>query len=365
MRKIIFKNIILLTTTIIMFFVLLETGMRIIAFFSPQFLCETFSDPSDSILCQLEPRLSESIKNYNQTTGVNNQNICDKWDSELGWIPKPNCRTPVYSTNSKGFRGTQEYFLEKDKKIKTRIIVLGDSFTWGENNFDNETYPFYLSKLYNENVDVINMGVHGYGPDQFYLYYIREGVKYKPDIVVFGLFLPDIHRTIFRMRDYFKPRFIIINGDLMLDKDSSYIPDIPIALKMSSEIKKKSRSYAFSYFYELFSKAQRRYTSYKYEASLTLKIIDELNKQLKEHKTRLIVLLIPEQEMIEKNNDDYYGAIPQITEHLEKENIEYINLQSLLKKEYQATGQSLYMGHLKPIRNIFVAQELFKYLNNN
>lgn len=353
------KSILLLIITIAIFILFMETTARIILYFFPEAVCSTFSDPNDVFLCRLESQLSKSLERYNQSTVHYNHDICDKWDAQLGWIPKPNCRSPQYSTNSQGFRGTNEFKLEKNRR---RIALIGDSFTWGENNLDEETYSFYLYEIFNENADIINMGVHGYGPEQSYIYFMRDGLKYKPDTVIFGLFLPVIHRTILKVRDFFKPRFIIENGALKLDPDSSRIPDLKTAMLMSSEVKKKSRFYSLSFLYGSYNKFIRMATSYNDEVTVTLKIIEELNKQLKKENIELIVLLIPEQEMVEKDNADYYGVVPKITMNLEKNNIGYINLQPVFEEYYQSNNQSLYKGHLKPIGNRIIANELFKSL---
>ena len=358
MKKI-YQNIILLIATVAICALLFELGLRIAAHMFPRFACSTFSELDDVFLCQLEFRISNSFS-LNQSIVMADQDICDKVDNELGWVPKQDCRTSKYSTNSQGFRGAKEFTRQKSKQ---RIIALGDSFTWGENNKDNETYPFYLEKMYNNNVDVINMGVHGYGPDQFYLYFLRDGLKYSPDVVLFGLFLPDIHRTILKVRDYYKPRFIFDNGRLVLDQSSMNIPDLQTAILKSAEVKKKPRIYSFSFLYELYSKFARLATAYSEEASLTLKIIEDMNDKLKKENIKLVVVLIPEQEMIEKNNADYYGVVPKITQALESKGIAYINLQPELKRETEAGNESLYIGHLKPIGNYAVANIVFNELN--
>ena len=41
-----------------------------------------------------------------------------------------------------------------------RILFLGDSYTFGDNVSDNETYPFYLQQML-PNTEVINMGGMG------------------------------------------------------------------------------------------------------------------------------------------------------------------------------------------------------------
>lgn len=70
------------------------------------------------------------------------------------------------TVNSRNFRvvnQNEEYEKEQDKDL--RIICLGDSLTWGHGVADDETYPYYLQKLLNENsgksVEVINAGISG------------------------------------------------------------------------------------------------------------------------------------------------------------------------------------------------------------
>ncbi len=346
---------------IVIFIILFEIGVRVLSFISPEFRCLTFSDSSDQLICKQEDQLKKHKKKYNQPTDFQNQK-CDKLDSLLGWVPKPNCQSGKYLTNSVGFRGIKEFSLLKEKN---RIIFVGDSFTWGEINHNNETFPHYLDTLLNEDVDIINMGVHGYGPGQFFLYFMREGLKYNPDIVVFGLFLPDIHRSMYRFTEYFKPRFIIKNGNLQLDKTSTPIPDFDSALRLSVETRQKNRLYSISLLNGLFKKALRRYTSYEKDVSITLKIIEEMYFKLKENNIKLIILLIPTHEMVEKNNEDYYNTVPQLVDHFERNEISYINLQPAFRREYDISGQSLYQGHLKDTGNLLIANELFHFLNEH
>jgi hypothetical protein len=85
------------------------------------------------------------------------------------------------SSNSTGIRGKTEYSYNKIPG-KARILILGDSFTFGGEVSDNETYPFYLQQMV-PNCEAINFGVYGYGHDQMLVYLKEEGLKYKPDII--------------------------------------------------------------------------------------------------------------------------------------------------------------------------------------
>jgi hypothetical protein len=63
-------------------------------------------------------------------------------------------------------------------------------------------------------VEVINMGVHGYGHDQMLLLFKEEGIKYDPDIVILGFLALDMSRNLLRFRDFAKPRFVLYKGAL-------------------------------------------------------------------------------------------------------------------------------------------------------
>ncbi len=136
--------------------------------------------------------------------------LFDLYSANRGWSLKPSLRDreaygrPL-NTNSRGLRGLSEYPYERVPG-KKRILVLGDSFSFGEEVGDRETFSAYLERLL-PNTEVINLGVHGYGHDQMLLYLREEGLKYKPDIILLGFLYYDLERNLLSFRDYAKPRF--------------------------------------------------------------------------------------------------------------------------------------------------------------
>ena len=80
------------------------------------------------------------------------------------------------NTNSRGIRGTTEYDYINNSG-KKRIVILGDSFVFGKEVSDNEKFPYYLQQ-YLPHIEVINIGVHGYGHDQILILFNEEGIKY-------------------------------------------------------------------------------------------------------------------------------------------------------------------------------------------
>lgn len=156
-----------------------------------------------------------------QDAGVEFRFTFDEYDSTLGWKTRPNIRAmPVYdhkilNTNSQGFRGTRDFVVAKDSG-KVRILLLGDSFTFGETVSDSESYASRLQELL-PRAEIMNFGVHGYAHDQMLLLFKDRGVAYKPDIVMLGFVSDDMSRNTVDFRDYAKPRFVIDDGKLQLE----------------------------------------------------------------------------------------------------------------------------------------------------
>lgn len=110
-------------------------------------------------------------------------------DEQLGWVPRPqvagehpyNGTMVPFHTNSRGWRD-RDYSIQKIPGT-SRIVVLGDSYTWGYRVRDEDVYPKVLESLL-EHVEVINLGVTAYATEQELLYFKREGLQYHPDIVL-------------------------------------------------------------------------------------------------------------------------------------------------------------------------------------
>ncbi|MFH2021496.1 MAG: SGNH/GDSL hydrolase family protein [archaeon] len=326
--------------------------------------CSIFDpeDLDDFYLCYLSENLPKSLTNFNQSSIRDDQNFCDTWDPLLGWIPKKNCDTGRYSTNSAGFRGKEEFTIEKNK---TRILILGDSFTWGEDVFDYETYPYYLDQSLKGDYDIINMGVHGYGPDQMYLRFLREGRLYNPDIVILALYTPDIFRTTVRIRDFFKPRFKIVDNDLVLDENSK-IPTIQEAIEITNKERTKTKIYSYLFLRKklrtIISNLGFKRDIYSEDAyQLSFRIIEKFKEISEEDGFELIVLLIPQKKAVETNKSPELHY--QLIRGLSQRNVTYVSILQELKFAYAKSKTSFYPEHLTAEGNLLIAQSLKNYLS--
>ena len=80
------------------------------------------------------------------------------------------------------------------------MVVLGDSFTFGLGVDDDSTYCAQLEELVPD-LEVLNMGVNGYGTDQQLLHWNMNGRRFSPDLVLIGIYVPDFHRNGLSVRD--------------------------------------------------------------------------------------------------------------------------------------------------------------------
>lgn len=143
--------------------------------------------------------------------------------STRGWCVLPGIRNSIVfgdkilNTNSKGIRGNAEYAYIRQPG-KPRIVTLGDSFTFGDEVSDNETYSSYLATML-PNTEVLNLGVSGYGHDQMLLYLQEEGIKYHPDVVILGFVSFDVDRNRHSFDSLAKPKFELSHGELRLTNE--------------------------------------------------------------------------------------------------------------------------------------------------
>jgi lysophospholipase L1-like esterase len=167
------------------------------------------------------------------------------FDPELGWRLLPNVRKVGHlwgrvrpaSTNSKGWRDV-EHSYDKPNGVR-RVLALGDSYTFGVGVDDGERFTDVLAR-HCDRVEIINLGVTGYGTDQELRVLELEGFRHKPDIVVLvvslGNDLDDIRCE--RRNAWPKPSYTLEDGELRLTKPH-----------MTWDVRLRTASYLFEYLF--------------------------------------------------------------------------------------------------------------------
>lgn len=143
------------------------------------------------------------------------------YDDVLGWRNIPDWQATTngkpLTINSLGLRDS-EHTYEKSAGVK-RVLVLGDSYVWGYGVGDDETFCARLENRYserNEQIEVINTGVSGWGTDQELLYLREEGYKYQPDVVVVAFFIGNDVDNNVAARQYELNKPVFVDGTLTL-----------------------------------------------------------------------------------------------------------------------------------------------------
>jgi hypothetical protein len=143
-----------------------------------------------------------------------------QYDKELGWVSVPKFYEKDYYAsgvslriNSRGFRSAQE-FTQRVPENKFRIICSGDSFTFGDGVDNASTWCQRLESM-DPRFQVVNLGETGYGTDQMYLRYLREGPRLDHHAHIFAFIADDMRRMrLSNLGGYGKPLLKLRNGEL-------------------------------------------------------------------------------------------------------------------------------------------------------
>ncbi len=110
-----------------------------------------------------------------------------------GWQATTEFKVPV-AINSQGLRDVEHQY-EKPEGVY-RVLILGDSFPEGLQVPLEDTVGRVLERRLNAsspaNYEVVNAGVSRFGTDNELLFYLHEGARYQPDLVLLFFFYNDL-----------------------------------------------------------------------------------------------------------------------------------------------------------------------------
>lgn len=140
-------------------------------------------------------------------------------DPELGWTIVPGGRTPDgrYEANAQAARARQDVVYATDPPAgRRRLVAVGDSFTHGDGVTNEQTWAHRLEQLRGD-LEVVNLGVPGYGTDQAFLRWRRDAASLHADFAVLGIWPENVCRNLNLVRYFLqpaagfsgKPRFLV------------------------------------------------------------------------------------------------------------------------------------------------------------
>ena len=137
-------------------------------------------------------------------------------DDLLGYIPRPGFASPWVTIGADGLRRTGDLPGTASAgpipaPILAPILAVGDSFTFGEELSDLESWPAHLQRLVGR--PVLNGGVSGYGFDQTVLRAEALAATYRPSVIVASFIADDIRRTEMRRKWGADKPYFVRDGD--------------------------------------------------------------------------------------------------------------------------------------------------------
>lgn len=252
-----------------------------------------------------------------------------QYDAELGWVQVPGYEADFQGreykvrmkSNSLGFRD-REYPIEKPNGLK-RVVVLGDSFTWGWGVEQPEIFC-EVAEQNMKGVDFINLGQTAYSTAQEYVIYKNLGMKFSPDFTVLAFGPNDIMEN--SGQNPKRPKYMVQNKRLILES-----PPTPYSL--TNKLKKTLKDYfllysLIDYRIALLKPIQSKPNGYDWVPDYYLKsyqekmsgpwevtksLLLEINK-LAQH--RLLIMYVPNRLQVEE--DAYQQAVlsTQVDENL-------------------------------------------------
>jgi hypothetical protein len=224
-----------------------------------------------------------------------------------------------WTTNSRGYRATPELVVPKPPSTK-RVLLLGDSFTFGQGVNDSQTFAAEAQRRLRElcpgrALEIVNAGVPGFSTSQELALLEGEGLALDPDIVVLGFYGNDpqdnLQRGVFflagdtlvRRPSAARPRFYRVKQ--FIDK----VPGYPWLVAHSHLVNLVRRAYVAATAENAASAAFQRAwassataedagsgeaTEERYSWQLMRALLEQMRTSTERADARLVVFLIPD-----------------------------------------------------------------------
>lgn len=269
---------------------------------------------------------------------------------------------------------------------KTRILALGDSLTFGLFVDDENTFPWRLQQMINENgkdAIVLNAGIGG-GTVTDYLYYLKvRGLQFKPQVVTlnfctndFGemnrekpLYQMQIEEGVFDLFETVKlAKFMRVFRKFELEHryqrwlKKTKDDEVREALKNKSQdiddILKVAVYHAGTPVTDPYSEELTEYWQRYFQT------LDDVNALVKENGAKLLFIIYPDFATVYNYGKANYQEI--LLKHLKQKDIDYVDLRPVFQQN-KAEILEIYNDlprdfHLSGYGNSILAEEVYKHI---
>jgi hypothetical protein len=138
------------------------------------------------------------------------------FDKRYGWLPTANAQGHKWGHTvvllDHGLRSNGNEQPSADRPL---ILAVGDSYTFGDEVADHETWPAIFEREHG--VRMLNAGVSSFGIDQMVMRAEELAEIYRPDVIAVTMIAGSHARAGYAVRHgAYKPYFDLVNGELVL-----------------------------------------------------------------------------------------------------------------------------------------------------
>jgi len=288
-----------------------------------------------------------------------------EFDQDLGWSLKPGVHPKNLwdKTVTVLEDQTRSNGAERELDKGSIILAVGDSFTFGDQVDDHQSWPAHLEDMTGNTV--INGGVFGYGVDQAYIRMILLAEKYHPSALVLSFIPDDINRSQLSYRTAVpKPYFDIdASGNLVLVSDHVVPPSRPRQLDPF----RNALGYSLLAYRLLKSVApvwwlqggDKSIQVHEKGPEVVCKLFDKMGAYAKQKGIDAYIMVQYEMKKLNEDKD----VVSQVLGCVDTDVITIVDLREPLVEVAENDLdelESLFVGHMSSKGNRFVASELKK-----
>ena len=256
-------------------------------------------------------------------------------------------------TNSEGFR-----FFDNIKFGK-KIMVLGDSLTFGTGVDNGATYADQLDKLFKSEYTIHNYGTAGWSFAEYYLAYEKFFPRYDFPLIIIGVFpgndFSELGNSNWKGKeDGMLPVPPLEREDITIDEDgreygNSYLYNTPIIREIA--ILAFANKVVVAPFLRSLRAFKENYLNRYTTEEMSLKIISEISKN-----SNLVILLLPPEYHYPDNYspEDYVKKLESI------DGVSVLDFYPIFADKYQELYVDL--THFNVRGNYLIAQKVFEFI---
>jgi hypothetical protein len=291
-----------------------------------------------------------------------------EFDRDLGWVNAPSVflrglygKGRHLQTNSQRFRNARD-FTKTVPPGKLRAVCTGDSFTLGYGVNNDDAWCNLLMKK-DSRLETVNMGQGGYGVDQAYLWYRRDGPALEHDVLIFAFIAEDFGRMMCEtFLGYPKPVLTVEAGRPRIKRRSSHFGFL------AAGVGQRLRNLRFSELWRSRARAETdpqvdfRVMSDADARALALSIFEDLAAIQAQRKQSWLVVLLPILDDYAVGETDVWRDFLSV--ELAKRGIPFLDLVPAMRELPKNIVSTLYRGHYNENGNRWVADRIYAAVVN-